>query len=150
MLISKALIRAFFIGTAVLLIASPSIVLAEDYIQLNASLLFDLVNKHRLELNLLPFQKDERICQIAESRTPQLYDEIFAQGTMHKGFYERNLSYWATENMIYMRNEKEALDWWLNSYIHRQAIESNHPYSCIACTEQACSAIFTSFLPKYK
>lgn len=148
MLIFKALIRAFFIGTAILLIVSPTLAFAEDYIQLNANVLLDLVNKHREELNLSPFQKDEKICQIAKSRAPELHNEIFVNGPMHKGLRALSLPYRAIENIIYIKSEQEALNWWLNSYVHKKTIEGNYKYSCLSCLGQACSEIFTNFVPK--
>lgn len=120
---------------------------AEPYV-LNADKLFGMVNAHRKTYNLPPFQKDKALCDIATSRTPELYNEIFVNNNMHAGFYARNLPYWATENMIYMRTEEDALRWWLNSPIHRQAIEGSYTHSCTACLGQACSEIFTNFTPK--
>ncbi len=115
---------------------------------LNAEILFSLVNQHRTSIGLPNFEKDERICQVAASRAPELYNEIWVTHTMHAGFYARNLPYWATENIISMTTEQSALNWWLNSPIHRQAIEGNYKYSCVACYSNNCSEIFTNFEPK--
>lgn len=115
---------------------------------LDSNLLFDLINSHRSQLNLPPFQKEDRICQIAEGRAPQLEHEIFGGGGMHSGFRALNLPYWATENMIHQPNEQAALNWWLNSPIHRRAIEGDYTYSCGACQGNNCAQIFTNFTPK--
>lgn len=115
---------------------------------LDEDLIFKLVNKHRTDIGLKPFVKDERVCTLARSRGPQLYKEIMVTGTMHAGFYDRDLNYWATENLIYMNTETQALDWWLNSPVHRHAIEGDYKYSCVACYGHSCSQIFTNFQSK--
>jgi len=115
---------------------------------LNAEVLFNLVNSVRTQYGLAPFQKDDRICVVAASRAPELDSEIWVTHTMHAGFYARNLPYWATENIISMRTEQEAVMWWLNSPVHRAALLGNYKYSCIACAGRSCGMIFTNFDPK--
>ena len=117
---------------------------------LNAEVLFNLVNNYRLQLGLVPFTKDASICEIANSRAPELYNEIFGNSYMHAGFRERakSLNYWATENIIYQNTENGALNWWLNSPIHKSAIVGDYKYSCTACSGKSCCQIFTSFVPK--
>lgn len=115
---------------------------------LNADIVFNLINQTRTQAGLPAFQKDDRICAVAASRAPELYSEIMVTHTMHAGFYARNLPYWATENIIYMRNEQQAVNWWLNSPIHRAAIYGNSTYSCVACSGNSCSEIFTNFESK--
>lgn len=115
---------------------------------LNADVLFSMVNSYRQSIKLPPFQKNDLICTVAAKRAPEVYGEIYVSGPMHKGFWNMDLPYWATENIIFMRNEQEALNWWLNSPIHRSQIQGEYTYSCIACQGQACSQVFTSFIPK--
>lgn len=115
---------------------------------LNADVLFNLVNDLRVRSGLAALQKDDRVMQIAQSRAPELFDEIFVTWNMHAGFYARNLPYWATENMIYMRTEQEAFDWWLNSTVHRNSMLGEYAYAGIGCEGKACSMIFTNFSPK--
>lgn len=125
---------------------SPVLIAAHP---LNKDLLFDLVNAHRTSLELPIFEKDDDLCQIAESRLPELHDEIFGETPMHEGMRTRTFDYWVTENLIHVATEERALDWWLNSPIHRKALESpNHTHSCIACTGNSCTMLFTSFIPK--
>lgn len=112
---------------------------------LNADLLFSMVNAKRTEAGLQPFEKEPRVCEVVNSRAPELYNEIFVTHTMHQGFYARNLPYWATENMIHMNTEQQALSWWLNSSVHRSAIYGNYKYSCTACSGNSCAQIFTNF-----
>lgn len=114
---------------------------------LNADKLFSMVNAYRATLNLPPYQKDERSCQLAKERAPEIAQEI-ASGTMHKGMYDRNLPYWNTENIITMRTEEKALNWWLNDYIHKKQIEGPYKYSCTACAGNACAQEFTDFTAK--
>jgi uncharacterized protein YkwD len=115
---------------------------------LNPDIIFTLINGHRASIGKAPFQKDDRICAIAQSRAPELYNEIFVTHTMHQGFYARNLPFWATENMAHYKDETTIVAWWLNSPIHRRAIEGDYTYSCGACAGNSCNQIFTSFQPK--
>lgn len=116
--------------------------------ELDASILFGLVNEYRIQNNLAPFQEDARICSIAQDRAPQLYNEILGNSWMHKGFQELTLSYWATENIIYEFTEQKALNWWKNSPIHNSALLGNYQYSCIKCQGNTCAEIFTNFQEK--
>lgn len=130
--------------------AAPTIVpeQAPDTGSLNPDVLFDMVNTVRVQNGLSAFQKDDNVCSIAQSRAPEIYAEIMVNHNMHAGFYARNLPYWATENLIFQKTEAAALNWWMNEPIHRAAILSNNKYSCIACQGDACSEIFTNYLPK--
>ncbi|MBI5045102.1 MAG: hypothetical protein HZC02_04190 [Candidatus Levybacteria bacterium] len=115
---------------------------------LSAEVLYSIVNSYRAQVGLPAFQKDERICSVAASRAPELDGEIWVTHTMHAGFHARSLPYWATENVISMRTEQEALTWWLNSPVHRAALLGNWKYACIACSGKSCGMIFTNFDPK--
>lgn len=114
---------------------------------LNADKLFEMSNSYRAERGLPPFQKDEKSCQLAASRAPEVAGEV-ASGELHKGLKERNLPYWNTENIISMRTEEEAFTWWINDYIHKKAIEGNFTYSCVACSGNSCAQEFTNYQPK--
>lgn len=114
---------------------------------LNPDTVFALVNEQRAANGLPPFQKNEEVCQIAKSRGPELNNEV-ATGTLHSGLYNRNLPYWVTENMKYGGNEQEAVNWWLNSPVHRQALLGGATYSCVECVGNTCAQLFTSFSPK--
>lgn len=115
---------------------------------LNADLLFDLVNAYRAKLGLPAFIKDAPLCQIAESRKPELMGEIFGGKGIHSGFRARNLPYWATENMKYGPNEQEVLQWWIGSSIHHRALVSDSKYSCSACSGHVCIQLFTNYIAK--
>lgn len=114
---------------------------------LNADVLFSMVNSYRASKGLPAFQKDEKSCSLAASRAPEVENEV-ATGTMHSGLRNRNLNYWNTENIISMRNETEAFNWWINDQIHKDAIESNNTYSCVACSGNSCAEEFTNYQPK--
>lgn len=116
---------------------------------LNPDILFEIVNNYRASVGKPGFIKDAPVCSIAESRRPELYNEIHVTGVLHAGFYAKNHPYWATENMIYERTEARAFNWWMNSPIHRSAIEGNHTHACVACEGNICVQIFTSYTPKY-
>lgn len=115
---------------------------------LDAQKVFELINQHRQKIGLPIFQKDENLCQIAQSREPELYNEIFVTGNMHSGLYNRNLPFWVTENLKYGGTEEQTINWWLGSPIHRSAIEGNYTYSCGACFGATCVQLFTNYTPK--
>ena len=114
---------------------------------LDAEKLFSMINTHRASIGLASFQKDANLCSLAQSRAPELPGEIM-NGTIHAGFRNRNLPYWATENMIHQDTEQQAFNWWMNSSLHRSAIEGSHTYACGACQGKSCAMIFTIFQPK--
>jgi uncharacterized protein YkwD len=115
---------------------------------LNAEIIFNKVNQLRIEASLPEFEKEPRACELAESRAPQLYNEIVVTGRMHVGLFNRGLPYWVTENIIYIRNEQQAINWWLHSPIHHRQMYGNYKYSCVACLGNSCVQIFTDFIPK--
>jgi uncharacterized protein YkwD len=114
---------------------------------LNADTLFNMVQSHRAAMNLPAFQVDARACTVAEARAPQVEEEI-DNGHMHSGLKAMNLPYWNTENIITMRTEATAFDWWVHDQVHKEAIEGPYKYSCLACSGQACAEEFTDFSPK--
>lgn len=133
-------------------ILDPSIspiplVIEKPQASLNAERLFQLINDYRIQLGLPAFQKDPVICDIAKQRGPALDREV-ETGTIHAGFYALNLPYWATENMKYGGNEQEMFNWWLNSPIHRRAIEGEFKFACGECYGRSCNQIFTSYIEK--
>lgn len=114
---------------------------------LNPEKLFTMANNYRQSKGLAPLEKDERACTLAASRAPEINAEV-AEGRMHSGLKARNLPYWNTENIITMNSEEAAFNWWINDTIHREAIEGNYKYSCVACSGNACAQEFTNFQPK--
>lgn len=130
----------------------PTIAVQETVSQvphpLNADKLFDLVNNYRTTIGLPAYQKEDRVCKLADERALEIYDEIFVTYSMHKGLQNRNLDYWIWENIIYQNTEEQALNWWLNSPIHKRGIESDMQYSCTKCSGNSCAQLFTSFVPK--
>jgi uncharacterized protein YkwD len=109
--------------------------------------IFNLINQHRQTLGKPPFEKEDRLCQLAVSRGPELAGEV-ASGDYHKGLYDRNLPYWVTENMAYYGNAQADMNFWLHSAIHTKAIEGDFKYSCGYCQGNACIQLFTNFTPK--
>lgn len=115
----------------------------------NSDIIFNLINEHRSKIGKPAFQKDEKLCKLAETRSYELHDELFITGGLHSGLYNRNLPYWITEDAKYGSNEAGTVDWWLHSPIHRKAIEGDYIYSCGACNGTQCSQLFTSYTPKH-
>lgn len=114
---------------------------------IDAEKLFSMVNTYRQGKGLPAFQKDDRVCSLANARATEIAGEM-AAGTLHSGMYARNLPYWNTENAIAYSSEEADMNWWLDDSIHRQAIESNKIYSCTACSGNYCVQEFTNFQPK--
>ncbi len=121
---------------------------AEKPPSLNSDTLLDMINAHRASLGLPAYQKEEKLCSLAKERGPELYDEIFTSGNIHGGLYNRNLPYWITENMKYGPDENDVFTWWMNSAIHKKAIEGNFLYSCGECYGNSCAQLFTSYVAK--
>jgi uncharacterized protein YkwD len=113
----------------------------------NSEAVFQMVNDYRSQLGLKAFEKDERLCKIAEQRAPQVNSEL-QNGTLHKGFKDLNLPYWASENIAAYSTIQQDFNFWISDYIHKKAIESDNKYSCVACSGASCSQIFTSFVSK--
>ena len=114
---------------------------------LNADVLFSMSNNYRAGRGLPPFQTDARICSLAAQRAPEIAAEI-SEGHMHSGKNSHNFPYWFNENIITMRSEAEAFNWWVNDPIHHDAIVGNYTHSCVACSGTACVQEFTNFQPK--
>lgn len=119
-----------------------------DKPSLNSDVILQLINDHRTTKKLSPLVKHGELCKLAEYRKPQLFDEIFTSGNMHKGLYDLKLPYYITENMAHYSTEQKVVSWWLGSYIHRSAIEGDYSYSCGACSGNSCAQLFTNYAPK--
>ncbi|HLL60706.1 MAG TPA: hypothetical protein VK338_03235 [Candidatus Nitrosocosmicus sp.] len=113
----------------------------------SADRIFELINAHRASISLPAFEKEERLCQLAVSRGPELAAEA-ANGNYHAGLYARNLPYWITENMAFYQTVEQNMNFWLNSSIHRAAIQGNYRYSCGYCEGNICIQLFTNYTPK--
>lgn len=114
---------------------------------LDSDKIFELINQYRTSLGLTPFEREESVCQLAQVRSTELAGEL-ANGTIHSGLYNRNLPYWIWENAKVGSNEEETVNWWLASPLHHQSIVGDYKYSCVKCTGNNCSELFTSFVLK--
>lgn len=126
---------------------SPSATVALVQTSTSADQMFQMSNDYRAKLGKPAFEKDDRLCKIAEGRAPMINDEL-KTGNLHKGFKDLNLPYWATENIAAYSSIQQNFDFWVRDYIHRVALESSHKYSCVACSGTSCSQIFSGFVPK--
>ncbi len=109
--------------------------------------LFNMSNEYRKERGLQPFTKDQKTCELAHSRAPEISDEV-KNGNLHAGLQSRNLDYWNTENIISMSTEESAFKWWVNDKIHHDAIIGDFKYSCVACHGNSCAQEFTNYQSK--
>jgi hypothetical protein len=115
---------------------------------LNAEVIFSMVNTIRINAGLSPFEKHPEVCAIVQSRAPELDNEIYGRSYMHAGFHSRDLPFRATENMISQQTEQEAVNWWMNSAVHRSALLGSYKYACVACQGKSCAMIFSNLQPK--
>jgi uncharacterized protein YkwD len=115
---------------------------------LNADVLFSMANQKRAEAGLPAFEKHPEVCSVAESRKPEIENEVYGSSLIHAGFRTRSLPWRATENMISQNTEEQAMNWWMNSSIHRAAILGTAKYACVACQNKTCAMIFSSLDPK--
>lgn len=132
------------LGTMVALAPKPVKVQAKPTpthtsIALHAEKLTTLVNDWRDSQGYQPYVEHEALCEIAEDRFKDGIDQ-------HRGFYERYSSYPSSlsENVASGNTEKQALQNWLNSTPHREALERPYRYSCIKCTVNLCFQIFSN------
>jgi uncharacterized protein YkwD len=116
--------------------------------KLDPEYIFNKVNEHRKGISLPAFEKDEELCKLASSRAPEIYNEIYGSGSMHAGLRSRQIPYWINENIATYNSEDAMINWWLNDYIHKIAMEGNYKYSCVACSGISCSQLFTNYIPK--
>jgi uncharacterized protein YkwD len=114
---------------------------------LDSDKIFDLVNQYRESQGLTPFERDDKVCELAQVRSTEIPAEIAAK-TLHSGLYNRNLPYWIFENAKYGSNEEGTVAWWLASPLHHKSIVADYKFSCVKCTGSYCSELFTSFVPK--
>ena len=117
---------------------------------IDSNLIFDMINTHRASIGKKAYEKEVGLCSLAQVRSVEIHDELFNNGNLHSGLYNRNLPYWITENAKWGSNEAGTIRWWLNSPIHRKAIEGDYMYSCGACNGTQCSQLFTSYIPKLR
>lgn len=110
---------------------------------LNADYIFNLVNNHRTNIGLSPFEKDENLCSIAQTRATEIPKEL-SSGTLHSGIRARGLSGKVIENAIMINSEQRAFNWWMNSNVHRASIEGNKRHSCTKCSGNSCVQLFSS------
>lgn len=109
--------------------------------------IFELVNEYRKKIGLEPFNFDETLYKIAQSRAPEIAGELYGR-RLHAGFFKRDLPFLATENLIYVGSEEGAVNWWLHSPTHRKSIQGDYKYSAVACWGVGCTQIFTNYIPK--
>lgn len=107
--------------------------------------LWTLINNYRESKSLKPFIKDQKLCDIAEFRVVQLKTK---EGDYfnHDGFHElldgNKIKY--AENITGGYSEENALDRWLNSPPHKEAIEAEWKYSCVATGNNYAVQIFSN------
>ncbi len=115
---------------------------------LSADTLFSMVNQKRSEAGLPAFEKHPEVCSVAEARKPQLENEVYGSSSIHAGFRAMDIPFRASENMISQNSEEAALNWWMNSSVHRGGVLGNSKYACVVCQNKTCAMIMSSLEPK--
>jgi len=106
--------------------------------KIEKSELFTLINEWRKENGYSEYQEHPFACLLAEERLPQV-----TKNWSHSGFLdsvsEIQTKFPETEDSVFGENlaqnslnEKEILNKWLFSVPHRENLEYDAPYSCIA------------------
>ncbi len=150
--------RSYFVPAEYLKKRSPNVVFAsarrtrgEQLVvspgTLSTDRILQLINEQRANQGLNALAKNDQLCQVAQSRTPELAGEI-ASGRLHSGLYNRDLPFRVTENMKYGGNEESTVRWWLASPIHRKAMLGNYQYTCGTCIGNTCAQLFSNLSPK--
>jgi uncharacterized protein YkwD len=116
--------------------------------QLDREKLFILINEFRHAHGLPNLVKEPFLCQLAEVRVKEIYDEIMIVHRMHQGLRVRDIPYIVSENLIRTNSEEKAMNWWINSPIHLKTLLSDNKYSCGACQGNSCTQLFSNFTPR--
>lgn len=109
-------------------------------IQIDEKTLWNLINEHRMKLDLPPFIKSQELCKEAKERAVEInYDYT------HDQFQNREHMYGVAENIAHAPTAESALRTWLKSPPHRKALEGDWTHSCLACKGEYCAQLFSSF-----
>ena len=126
--------------------ATPTPTVAQA--NLDSNKIFDIINAYRNSQGLPPFEKaNEQTQMLAQVRSQELIGEG-QTGAIHAGLYNRNLPYWIFENAKFGSDEAGTVAWWISSWLHRHSILGDYKYSAVACTQNYCVQLFTSFVAK--
>lgn len=101
-------------------------------IELDHDILMLEVNNYRIREGLRPFSSDTRTCEIAQTRIKDIVTHF-----SHDGFSAERLcgGYYCQIGEVLARNypnEKETLQGWINSEMHKYIIEGNYQTACAA------------------
>lgn len=116
-------------------------VTAKEPVVLSSDKLWSLVQEWRHSEGLLPYTKDQRLCNIAR-------DRIKAGDDDHGGFYAQFSSspYELSENSVWhTTDEAGALKSWLKSPRHHEALLRPYKYSCLVTDGNNALQIFSNF-----
>ena len=118
--------------------------LVETKTDLDEEILWNLVQRWRSSEDLSEYIESEALCTVAKDRADDQINGL----DYHKGFKEKYYSYpyILSENVTYSSsNEKQALNGWLGSRAHYEALLRPYTHSCISCINRTYVQIFSSF-----
>lgn len=110
-------------------------------VPLDAERLTALVNNWRVSQGFQPYRKLDILCQIAQSRTKDGLDHHIGLPATYHLFNQKSF---ISENLTQGNDDKDALDRWLGSPPHKEALEKPYIYSCIATKGQFAVQIFSN------
>lgn len=138
--ISLYLNTLFFFKQVAYKIHPVSVISTEQSKPLDAEKLTTLVNEWRVKSGFQPYIKNDSLCTIVNQRINDGMDR-------HTGFLQKYSEYPSvlSENMNFTyKTELDALNGWLNSPSHRNALEHPYVYSCIATKGSLAIQIFSN------
>jgi len=115
---------------------------------LNSKIITGLINDYRVKNGLRPLIEDEKLCNLAKDRLPEI-----KRDQSHAGFELRvkNNSFGFTydklaENLISARGlEIEVFRAWVDSEEHRENILTPFQFTCLKCDLASCVQLFANF-----
>ena len=112
------------------------------FLDKNTDILWALVQNWRLENNLQPYAKNQKLCEIANIRVQEIQTDF-----SHDKFLTRfqHSPYVITENLVrHFPFEPDMLKAWIESPGHLTALKTSYTYACIACSNDNCVQIFSN------
>lgn len=112
--------------------------------------IWDVVQNWRTSQGLSAHAKDSRMCRLAELRLPEIKVNWSHDQFMNNAHYAEicpgnNCFSAMSENLSNgYYSEQENLNGWLNSPLHKEALQKNYTYSCIKCSDGYCVQEFAS------
>lgn len=112
-------------------------------INVDSDLLFEVINDWRVENGYKRYLKHDSICEITDKRNKQILLNYSHDGLLDKSWEYPSL---LSENLTATdgADPKIALNNWLASPTHHEALKRPYKYSCVSCIGYYCVQIFSN------